>query len=352
MSILYSKIKEENEHNKEILGRFKDYDYYTIVENNNKLCLVNTREYSSFKNRARFLDLDSIQDILYPIINGKYITNLSKIADLDLPFKFGYEYILGIQNILARFGTIDKLEIKRIKNLDEYIARVVLRGGTILKEYEKSLYVVLIKNNITIVSDRKLKIPYNTSMMSFNYLPCKVIKIDNIDISNVVSLNNLFKGCTNLVSIEFKNFDTSNVRGMNEMFAECSSLEKVNIGDLDTQNLNECNSMFSHCESLEELDLSRMNMNCLVYCRHMFIKCLKLRKLDISTWETPVMKDCSYFLKDCVSLESINLENMFNSFLYKDVIQTHGMLHNCVSIVDIKPEFLKAKTGKWLLNVI
>ena len=45
------------------------------------------------------------------------------------------------------------------------------------------------------------------------------------------------------------------------------------------------------------------------------------------------------------------MKNMFNSFLYSD-IQTHGMVHNCVSMVDIKPEFLKEKTGKWLLNVI
>lgn len=353
MSIFYSKIKEENEQNKKILERFKDLDYYTIVENNsnNKLCLVCNNEYNTFNNKASCLDIDSIQDILLPIINGKYITNLSKIENLDLPFRFGYEYILGIKDILGRLGKIDKLEIKRIKNLEEYLARVALMGGKILKGYEKSLYVVLIKNNITIVSDRILKIPYGTSMLSFNYLPCKIIKIDNIDISNVVSLNTLFKGCTNLVSVELKNFDTSNVRSMNEMFAECISLKKVNIGDLDTKKLNECNSMFSHCESLEELDLSKMDTHCLVYCRHMFIKCIKLKKLDISTWKTPVMKDCSYFLKDCVSLESVNLENMLNSFLYSN-IQTNGMLHNCVSMTDIKPEYLREKTGNWLGQVI
>jgi len=57
----------------------------------------------------------------------------------------------------------------------------------------------------------------------------KVQQIDfsGLDTSNVVSMAELFKGCSNLQELDLSSFDTSAVTDMNEMFAGCNSLQTL-----------------------------------------------------------------------------------------------------------------------------
>ena len=76
-------------------------------------------------------------------------------------------------------------------------------------------------------------------------------KIDNTD--------SMFSGCRNLTSdkLYFNNyFDTSEVKYMNNMFKGCSALTSIDMSKINLSSVTEIQSMFEGCSGLTALDLS------------------------------------------------------------------------------------------------
>lgn len=76
-------------------------------------------------------------------------------------------------------------------------------------------------------------------------------KIDNTD--------SMFSGCRNLTSdkLYFNNyFDTSEVKYMNNMFKGCSALTSIDMSKMNLSSVTEIQSMFEGCSGLTALDLS------------------------------------------------------------------------------------------------
>ena len=73
-------------------------------------------------------------------------------------------------------------------------------------------------------------------------------------------MNEMFKECKSLQSLDVSNFNTSNVNWMSVMFWGCKSLKYLDLSNFDTSNVYNMNNMFEYCESLESLDLSNFNV--------------------------------------------------------------------------------------------
>ncbi len=81
------------------------------------------------------------------------------------------------------------------------------------------------------------------------------LNLDGIDVdgnnsiatstSKLTSMNGMFKGCSNLESIDLSNFNTTNTTDMAEMFEECQRLTSLNLSGFDTSKVQNMAGMFA-----------------------------------------------------------------------------------------------------------
>ena len=127
--------------------------------------------------------------------------------------------------------------------------------------------------------------------------------------SNMTTMENMFRDCSSLTSIDFSNFDTSKVTNMNSMFDSCSSLTSLDLSNINTSNVITMDSMFFECTSLTSLDLSNFDTSKVTNMSAMFYNCNKLTTLDLSNFDTSKVTYMNYMFYSCTSLTSLDLSN-------------------------------------------
>jgi len=97
---------------------------------------------------------------------------------------------------------------------------------------------------------------------------------------------NLFKGMTNMTSMETANFDVSRVELAEFMFRDCKSLQTLDTTDWDTSSVTNMRGMFYECNALAEIigvndwDVSNVTNLYATFCRlH------AMTELDLSGWD-------------------------------------------------------------------
>ncbi len=95
------------------------------------------------------------------------------------------------------------------------------------------------------------------SKQSIPFFERHLISVDfnNIDTSNVITMQSMFSECKALISLNLSEFYTSNVFNMNNMFYECSSLQSLDMSGFNTSKVTDMNYMFNNCNSLKSLDV-------------------------------------------------------------------------------------------------
>ena len=81
------------------------------------------------------------------------------------------------------------------------------------------------------------------------------IDFTNFDSSNVISLSNLFKGCSSLEFINFTNFKTSSVSNMASMIEGCESIKILNISGFNMESVTNLGNMFQGLTKLNYIIL-------------------------------------------------------------------------------------------------
>lgn len=117
--------------------------------------------------------------------------------------------------------------------------------------------------------------------------------------SSHTNLNNMFDGCTNLVSVNTEDWDTSNVYYMEKMFQNCTSLTYLDLSSFSTSNISFMDYMFSGCTSLEILDL---------------------RNFYLNYWNVEEDYVAKGMFKNCTSLYEVYLNNC-DAFTISQIIQ-------------------------------
>ena len=90
-------------------------------------------------------------------------------------------------------------------------------------------------------------------------------------------MQNMFCGCTSLITIELSSFNIHKVNDMKYMFERCSSLSTLDLSSFSTQNLRNMCGMFTNCFSLIKVDLSTFNTSN-AFVIGIFCGCNKLSK--------------------------------------------------------------------------
>ena len=132
--------------------------------------------------------------------------------------------------------------------------------------------------------------------------------------SNVTIMGSMFKGCSNLKSLDLRNFNTSKVNNMYSMFNFCKGLTSLDVSSFNTSNVTDMDYMFTNCSGLTSLDLSKWDTSKVTRMNQMFDSCRSLTTLDLSGWNTSKVTSMDGMFSFCNGLTSLDLSkwNMSN----------------------------------------
>ena len=150
----------------------------------------------------------------------------------------------------------------------------------------------------------------------------KCYVLSNILIRANADCSGMFKGKTNLTTINFNNFSTAQATNMYQMFLNCFSLKQLNLSCFNTSLVKNMSYMFYNCEAMESLDVSSFNTEKVTTMAYMFRYCSSITKLDLSNFYTPSLQDTltqsspSYSMSGlffgCANLKELDISN-FNT---------------------------------------
>ena len=214
--------------------------------------------------------------------------------------------------IILKYIT-NKNNDNKIKIFGEFFVKKNKKNCKIIinkKEYMLNTY--LDKNTINSKSnifEIKLKIIKPLQTLKEMFLNCAYLKSfleNNLDISNVTDISNMFYECKNLSELsDISKWNTSKITDMSNMFKGCELLYYIpDISGWDTSNVNDMSYMFAECSGLPILpDISKWNISNVTDLSCMFMGCSSLLEFpDISKWDTSNINYMSNMFKDCVSL--------------------------------------------------
>ena len=158
-------------------------------------------------------------------------------------------------------------------------------------------------------------------------------ELSNLDITDITSFANLFRGCSNLTSVAnyTSMWDTSNVTDMSYMFASCNSMNDVNIANFNTANVTTMNSMFMYLP-ITSIDLSNFNTSNVTSMSSMFYSCSNLTEIDLSGFDTANCKSMSNMFYGCTSLESLDLSEFTTNSSWDQKLNLSNMFYNCTNL--------------------
>ena len=142
--------------------------------------------------------------------------------------------------------------------------------------------------------------------------------LNQVDTSEVTSMENMFRSCNNLTSLDLSSFNTAKVTSMDSMFSGCQSLTSLDLSNFNTSEVTKMSSMFYLCERLEHLDLSNFNTTKTSGLWMMFAGCKKLSNVDLHSFDTSNVTIMSFMFSGCQSLTSLDLRN-FNTAKVTDM---------------------------------
>ena len=94
----------------------------------------------------------------------------------------------------------------------------------------------------------------NVTTMESMFYGCSSLEdidLSSFNTSKVVNMNSMFSNCTSLSKLDLSNFDMSNVTNTKFMFAKCKKLKTIYVlNEWNISNVVSSNNMFNNCTSL------------------------------------------------------------------------------------------------------
>lgn len=169
---------------------------------------------------------------------------------------------------------------------------------------------------------------------SFNQHLKNLDVIKSINTSNVTEFSDMFKGSSNLRSIDLSNLSLAKAELLQATFCGCSHLKTIDLSNRDAIKLSSLSNIASGCYSLETVDLSNLNTPNLVKFTDGFRDCYNLRNVNLTNLNTNKLKKINDLFHNCLNLQSLDLSTLNLS----EVIETYdfsGMFYNCISLSNI-----------------
>ena len=187
--------------------------------------------------------------------------------------------------------------------------------------------------------DVKLK---NATTMFKGNTTLTSISLEDIDTSEMTSMDGLFSRCTALTEVlGIEDIDTSSVNNMTQVFFFCSSLKSLDLSKWDTTKVTSMNTMFSACSSLTTLDVSGFKTDKVTNMCGMFSGCSGLTTLDVSGFKTDNVTNMSSMFNGCSGLTTLDV----SGFKTDKVTNISSMFHSCSKVTSLKVSGFKTSNA-------
>lgn len=140
----------------------------------------------------------------------------------------------------------------------------------------------------------------------------KTANLSNLNTSKVEDFTSMFYACANLETVDISNWDTSSATTMLWMFGsgdigtipnEMKLKEIKGIENLDVSNVTTMERMFRNCKKLETLDLHKWDVSNVENMLQLFNGCRSLKTLNIDGWNMKNVTNIQYMFNSCEVLE-------------------------------------------------
>lgn len=149
--------------------------------------------------------------------------------------------------------------------------------------------------------------------------------------NNLQYASNMFRGCSNLVSVAFPNATFQNVLETRLMFYGCSKLENIYLSDKTFASLTNATSMFYGCSRLSALNLNSATFASLTYANEMFMNCSSLTSIDLSNKTFAALVNATDMFTNCSSATTIDM----TAATFGSLTTTPSMFQGCVALTSI-----------------
>lgn len=123
--------------------------------------------------------------------------------------------------------------------------------------------------------------------------------------------NTMFRDCTGIKNLDLTYFDTSNVgKSMQDLFLGCTALITANISNFDVNKVETINSLFNSCRSLESVDMSNWkNTSKITTATNVFKNCEKLTDIVLPKFSSLTTIQRMFY--GCKSLRTIDMSGIY-----------------------------------------
>ena len=257
------------------------------------------------------LDLSNYTESLARFFNGVDLDKLEIIVNNPLPqTDLSYCFYNSTFSNEALLMPILN-NVSNINNLDYCFYKTIISDISILNhinmgDNSSMNYTFAECENITNLED--ITIPRSVVSVEGMFYKCPLTSIRNMTVNVQGSIKGLFKGCSELTTIE--TFNTPNVTDVSSLFEGCEKLSVLTGFELPTSCTN-IDNLFNGCVLLTRLSLN-FGRN-IVYANNWFPPNLQ-ELYDITINNSYVkMKDCTTLKRvNNLTLDGANFSDMFN----------------------------------------
>ena len=212
---------------------------------------------------------------------------------------------LGCKNFKFTYLSSDNVELSEVLNKRS-------TGRIVIPSFITNFGVCPFEgcNYTEILLDNPKCIPINCESL-FRGMKSSTLTVTISHPENIISLRMAFMECSNLSRLHIistnKNLKTNRLIDLNQTFRLCKNLRSLDLECIDTKNVETMNSTFSMCENLSYLDLSNFNTVNTKSMTGMFCGCSRLDNLDLSGFDTRNLKEAHAMFMWCENLSNLNL---------------------------------------------
>ena len=158
------------------------------------------------------------------------------------------------------------------------------------------------------------------------------IETDNFDVSRVKLAKFMFRQCEKLQTLNTTGWDTSNITDMYGVFYQCYALAKITgIESWDTSAVTTMRGLFRQCGVSGDLDLSAWDVSNVTSMQQLFYLAPNLVNFDAEGWDTGACTEMNYMFAQCSNLKTVNASGWDTS----EVTTMYSMFALCGKLVSL-----------------
>ena len=149
------------------------------------------------------------------------------------------------------------------------------------------------------------KVQYMTGIFNCCY-KLKAVNVTGIKTDKVASFNTIFAGCHVLTAVDVSGWNTSKVTDMYQLFDACHAITEIKgLENWDTSNVTRMGKAFLYNQNVRALNVNNWNTSKVTDMSYMFAYCQQLTTLDLSNWDTRNVTTMESLFDNCVNLTSV-----------------------------------------------